>query len=183
MRDAPVAASLAGAGCADMLRLVLRTQPRSLGCGLSALCFRGSPVLMPDVFTKAKRSDVMSRIRGPGNKDTELTLMRVFRAQGITGWRRHVEVKVKKQSTSPQPHEPPVRCPPFRVPQMRNHAEAWTPNRVAPVQGFKARYPFSANSLPVRGGEGEAKLISRLRRFLGVSHPRPQGRASRSSPS
>ena len=44
---------------------------------------------MPDVFTKAKRSDVMSRIRSRGNKDTELALMRVFRAHRITGWRRH----------------------------------------------------------------------------------------------
>lgn len=44
---------------------------------------------MPDVFTKEKRSAVMSRIRGRGNKDTELALARLFRAQGITGWRRH----------------------------------------------------------------------------------------------
>jgi hypothetical protein len=29
---------------------------------------------MPDVFTKAKRSEVMSRIRGRGNKDTEIAL-------------------------------------------------------------------------------------------------------------
>src|ERR1035437_2072733 len=43
---------------------------------------------MPDVFTKAKRSEVMSRIRGHGNKDTELALIRVFRRHGITGWRR-----------------------------------------------------------------------------------------------
>ena len=35
---------------------------------------------MPDVFTKAKRSEVMSRIRSRGNKDTELALMQVFRA-------------------------------------------------------------------------------------------------------
>jgi DNA mismatch endonuclease (patch repair protein) len=44
---------------------------------------------MPDIFTKAKRSQVMSRIRGRGNKATELALMRVFRAHRITGWRRH----------------------------------------------------------------------------------------------
>lgn len=43
---------------------------------------------MSDVFTKAKRSDVMSRIRGHGNKDTELALAKLFRAHGITGWRR-----------------------------------------------------------------------------------------------
>jgi len=47
---------------------------------------------MPDVFTKAKRSKVMSQIRGRGNKDTELALIRVFRAQGITGWRRHIVI-------------------------------------------------------------------------------------------
>ncbi|MFM2178470.1 MAG: hypothetical protein RL015_2568, partial [Verrucomicrobiota bacterium] len=29
---------------------------------------------MPDVFTKAKRSEVMSRIRSRGNQDTELRL-------------------------------------------------------------------------------------------------------------
>lgn len=47
---------------------------------------------MADVFTKTKRSDVMSRIRGRGNKDTELALMKLFRASGITGWRRHQAV-------------------------------------------------------------------------------------------
>jgi DNA mismatch endonuclease (patch repair protein) len=47
---------------------------------------------MPDVFTKAKRSDVMSRIRSRGNKGTELAMIRVFRAHGITGWRRHQSV-------------------------------------------------------------------------------------------
>ncbi|HEV2233703.1 MAG TPA: very short patch repair endonuclease [Terriglobia bacterium] len=47
---------------------------------------------MPDVFSKAKRSQVMSRIRGRGNKETELALMRLFRRQGITGWRRHPPV-------------------------------------------------------------------------------------------
>ena len=47
---------------------------------------------MPDVFTKAKRSEVMSRIRGHGNKETELALMQLFRRHGITGWRRKQKV-------------------------------------------------------------------------------------------
>ena len=34
---------------------------------------------MSDVFTKAKRSEVMSRIRSRGNKDTELALAKLFR--------------------------------------------------------------------------------------------------------
>ena len=45
---------------------------------------------MPDVFTKAKRSAVMARIRGSGNKDTELRMIALLRTNGITGWRRRV---------------------------------------------------------------------------------------------
>lgn len=44
---------------------------------------------MADIWTKAKRSDVMSRIKGTGNKDTELRLIGVFKTHGIIGWRRH----------------------------------------------------------------------------------------------
>lgn len=44
---------------------------------------------MPDVFTKTKRSEVMSRIRGRGNKDTELALMKLLRRHHLTGWRRN----------------------------------------------------------------------------------------------
>lgn len=43
---------------------------------------------MPDIFTQRKRSAVMAAIRSHGNKATELRLIRVFRAHGITGWRR-----------------------------------------------------------------------------------------------
>lgn len=39
------------------------------------------------------RSELMSRIRSRGNADTELALVRVFRAHGITGWRRHVQIR------------------------------------------------------------------------------------------
>ena len=48
---------------------------------------------MPDVFTKAKRSQVMSRIRSRGNKETELALVKIFRANKIIGWRRHLEIR------------------------------------------------------------------------------------------
>jgi len=47
---------------------------------------------MADVFTKAKRSEVMSRIRSRGNRATEMELAKLFRASGITGWRRHQPV-------------------------------------------------------------------------------------------
>ena len=48
---------------------------------------------MSDVFTKAKRSEVMSRIRSRGNRDTELALARLLRAAGIRGWRRHFQIR------------------------------------------------------------------------------------------
>ena len=54
---------------------------------------------MPDIFTKAKRSEVMARIRSRGNKDTELALVRVFRAHGITGWRRQLSLSFKVLSS------------------------------------------------------------------------------------
>jgi DNA mismatch endonuclease (patch repair protein) len=44
---------------------------------------------MPDVFTIEKRSQVMSRIRGRGNKATEIALARLLRRNKINGWRRH----------------------------------------------------------------------------------------------
>jgi DNA mismatch endonuclease (patch repair protein) len=52
---------------------------------------------MSDVFTKAKRSEVMSRIRSHGNKDTEVALAKLFRRNKITGWRKQLEVRIKKQ--------------------------------------------------------------------------------------
>src|SRR5437660_605352 len=43
---------------------------------------------MADVFSKKKRSQVMGAIRDRGNKDTEIRLIQILRARGITGWRR-----------------------------------------------------------------------------------------------
>jgi len=55
---------------------------------------------MADVFTKAKRSEVMSRIRSRGNRDTELALAGVLRAHSIIGWRRHLLVRVAVEGSS-----------------------------------------------------------------------------------
>ena len=44
---------------------------------------------MSDVFSKKKRSRIMAAIRPRGNKATELKLVSILRANGITGWRRH----------------------------------------------------------------------------------------------
>jgi DNA mismatch endonuclease (patch repair protein) len=57
---------------------------------------------MPDVFTKAKRSEVMSRIRGRGNKATEIALARLLRRNKIAGWRRHYAIFGKPDFTFPK---------------------------------------------------------------------------------
>src|SRR2546429_6432401 len=55
-----------------------------------ALCER--PAVVADVFSKRKRSEVMSCIRSRGNKDTELALAKLLRQHRITGWRRNKRV-------------------------------------------------------------------------------------------
>src|SRR5436305_1411808 len=47
---------------------------------------------MADVFSKRRRSEIMSRIRSRENKNTEVALVRLFRKQAITGWRRRTRV-------------------------------------------------------------------------------------------
>ena len=54
---------------------------------------------MADVFTKAKRSEVMSLIQGKGNKQTEGAMVKILRAEKITGWRRHLPLPGKPDFT------------------------------------------------------------------------------------
>jgi DNA mismatch endonuclease (patch repair protein) len=44
---------------------------------------------MADTFSKKLRSAVMGAVRSHGNRSTELLVIAIFRAHGITGWRRH----------------------------------------------------------------------------------------------
>lgn len=57
---------------------------------------------MADIWTKAKRSEVMARIRGKGNRTTEVRLAAVFRAHGITGWRRQYPLPGRPDFAFPQ---------------------------------------------------------------------------------
>lgn len=51
---------------------------------------------MSDVFSKAKRSEVMALIRSRGNKATEVAFMTLLRCHKISGWRRHVPLRLKQ---------------------------------------------------------------------------------------
>lgn len=70
---------------------------------------------MADVFSKAKRSEVMSRIRSRGNQATEVALARLLRAAGISGWRRHVQVRIAefgvRNKSKTRSAVPPLRTP------------------------------------------------------------------------
>jgi DNA mismatch endonuclease (patch repair protein) len=56
---------------------------------------------MADAHTKAQRSYNMSRIRKFGNESTEKRLMRLFRENGIKGWRRHLKLPGRPDFTFP----------------------------------------------------------------------------------
>ena len=48
---------------------------------------------MADVFDSKKRSDIMSKVRSNNNKSTELALIKFFKENNITGWKRIYPVK------------------------------------------------------------------------------------------
>ena len=48
---------------------------------------------MADVFSRAKRSEIMQHVKSSGNKSTEIRLISYFNTHHITGWRRKYNVK------------------------------------------------------------------------------------------
>ena len=57
---------------------------------------------MPDIYSSQKRSEIMSRVRGEGNKSTELRLIELFREHRIKGWRRNYPLPGKPDFVFPQ---------------------------------------------------------------------------------
>lgn len=57
---------------------------------------------MTDILTPAQRSALMAKVKGSGNASTELRLIAVFRALGITGWRRKAKVLGKPDFVFPK---------------------------------------------------------------------------------
>jgi DNA mismatch endonuclease, patch repair protein len=57
---------------------------------------------MADIVSKAKRSEIMSKIRSRGNKRTELAMVNLLRANKITGWRRHYPIFGKPDFAFPK---------------------------------------------------------------------------------
>src|SRR5262245_5720951 len=47
---------------------------------------------MADVFEPAKRSEIMSRVKGTANRNTEERLVQIFKTHSIVGWRRRAKL-------------------------------------------------------------------------------------------
>lgn len=60
----------------------------------------------------------MSRIRGCGNKDTELALAKLFRAHRVTGWRRQIQIRTSSRP-SPRDGEGVRVKPDFAFPKLK----------------------------------------------------------------
>lgn len=43
---------------------------------------------MADVFSREQRSEIMAKVKGRENKATEIRLLKLFREERISGWRR-----------------------------------------------------------------------------------------------
>ena len=97
---------------------------------------------MADVLSKAARSELMSRIRSRGNERTELALARLLRREGITGWRRHLSISLKKtpdQGTGPTTKGVRPRSGVGRVPSLGGRTKANPRRRTAVRPDFVFR--------------------------------------------
>ena len=135
---------------------------------------------MADVFSQAKRSQVMSRIRSRGNRDTELALVKLLRRRRLTGWRRNQSLFGKPDFVFRQPRlavfvdgcfwhgcpkhgaQPKNNRAFWRKKFARNQARDRLVNRTLRRAGWRV--------LRIWGHElarqNEPRLVRRLRRFL-----------------
>jgi DNA mismatch endonuclease (patch repair protein) len=135
---------------------------------------------MTDVFDRRKRSEIMSQVRGRGNKATELAMVDLLRRQGITGWRRHYPLFGKPDFAFPK-HRLVIFvdgcfwhvCPKHATYPASNE-EFWR----AKLARNRARDRLVTRSLKQRGwfvlriwqhelsAAGHARCIRRIERFL-----------------
>jgi len=146
---------------------------------------------MSDVFTKAKRSEVMRAIHSRGNKDTELRLAAIFRAHKITGWRRQMRLKFQSKEGAayvradfvfrreglavfvdgcfwhgcPRHYTRPKGNQKFwDAKVLRNRARDRTVNRGLRIEGWRVLRLWEHDL----SSKQEARLVRRLRRWIGA---------------
>lgn len=149
---------------------------------------------MPDVFTVTKRSEVMSRIRGRGNRDTELAMVKLLRRHRITGWRRHQvlfgkpDFAFKKERLALFVDGCFWHCCPKHATKPRNNAAFWQKK----LSANKVRDLLVARTLRKQGWrvlriwehelaqKNEARIVRKVLRGL-MSKTNPQPRSKRTS--
>lgn len=57
---------------------------------------------MADTFSKEQRSDIMRKVKSNHNKSTELKLIKFFKSNHITGWRRNYKLYGKPDFVFPK---------------------------------------------------------------------------------
>lgn len=143
---------------------------------------------MSDVFSQAKRSEVMARIRGRGNEETEQVLARLFRKYKISGWRLHLDLPGRPDFTFPKSQVVVFvdgcfwhRCP-LHSKMPRNNRGFWKKKLSANVARDKkvTRILRDNGWHVVRIWEHDLsakpfKCVSRVSRFVGEAH---KGRGS-----
>lgn len=136
---------------------------------------------MSDPFSKKKRSDVMTLIRGKGNKTTEEALIRLLKKSDIIGWRRHRPLFGKPDFVFPKSRVAIFvdgcfwHCCPIHAVQPKSNVAFWKKK----LHGNRARDRLVTRTLRSKGWrvirvweheltkKNESRLLKRLRSSLG----------------
>ena len=134
---------------------------------------------MADFLSKPERSERMSRIRGKGNKTTELRLVSVFRANRISRWRRGSKLVGRPDFVFPKlrlavfvdgcfwhgcprhDNKPASNTLFWQRKIARNRQRDRQVNRVLKAKGWRVLRVWEHELAKKR----EAKLVSKVRRF------------------
>ncbi len=144
---------------------------------------------MTDILSPAQRSALMAKVRSSGNASTELRLVAVFRALGITGWRRKLPLPGKPDFVFPARKLAVFvdgcfwhGCP-LHATQPKQNAKFWRDK----IARNRARDLLVTRTLRARGWRVlrlweheltrryEARLLARLRRVGLIADPPARG--------
>lgn len=132
-----------------------------------------------DKISPQARSEIMSHVRSSGNKTTELAMVNVFKANGITGWRRKYPAFGKPDFVFPKDrlaifvdgcfwHGHPERC---RIPT--SNREYW----IEKIERNKKRDKLVNKTLKAKGWHVlrfweheicQNRTINKINRYIGA---------------
>jgi len=147
-----------------------------------------------DPLSRRRRSELMARIRGRGNRSTELALAALLRRHRVTGWRRHaalfgrpdfvfarerLAVFVDGEFWHGHPKRgrlPGTNRAYWRAKIARNRARDRLVNRALRRQGWRVLRIWEHRLAPALASKTIEKLRSALKK-PGLTRPRARGSA------